>query len=131
MSFNRKAYNAAYYQTNRQAALDRQSLYRKNNNAQVREGTRAWAIKYPERAKESYWRKDLKYIFGISFEEYSSLLEKQGGVCAICKRPPKAKKLGVDHCHETGVLRGLLCFSCNAAIGSFRDELDRLKAAVE
>src|SRR5215467_6279359 len=61
--------------------------------------------------------------YGITFEEYQALLNKQGGVCAICgeletetmKRTDKLKQLAVDHCHVTGKVRALLCSSCNQA----------------
>ena len=58
-------------------------------------------------------------------------LAEQGGGCAVCGRPPKeGKSLHVDHDHETGYVRGLLCFSCNAALGHFQDDLDRIDAAL-
>lgn len=41
------------------------------------------------------------------------MLELQGGVCAICKKPPKKKRLEVDHDHRSGIVRGLLCWKCN------------------
>ena len=46
-------------------------------------------------------------------EEYHTLLGKQGGVCFLCGRPPRRKRLCVDHCHFTGKVRGLLCMKCN------------------
>jgi hypothetical protein len=48
------------------------------------------------------------------------MFEGQSGVCAICGRPPGAKRLDVDHNHETGKIRGLLCGSCNRAPACFR-----------
>jgi hypothetical protein len=47
------------------------------------------------------------------------MLEAQGGVCAICKAAPAAH---VDHDHETGAVRALLCFHCNGGPGQFRDD---------
>ena len=64
-------------------------------------------------------RRNLKKNYGITVEEYDALLEKQGGVCAICKRPPKKVRLAVDHDHgQTGreSVRGLLCWICNKKI---------------
>lgn len=64
----------------------------------------------------------------------------QKGLCAICHRPEIAKstskrggvkKLAVDHCHEEGHVRGLLCVRCNAGIGYFDDDVKRLQAAID
>jgi hypothetical protein len=74
--------------------------------------------------------------FGITIDQYDRLLEEQRGVCAICKREEvKAKQgvimaLAVDHCHKTGKVRGLLCNSCNLALGKFGDDAGRLRAAI-
>ncbi len=59
------------------------------------------------------------------------MLEAQGGGCAICGKPPGDIALHVDHCHETGRVRGLLCFSCNAGLGQFRHDPDLLYQAME
>ena len=78
----------------------------------------------------------LKYLYGITIEEYEALLEAQGGVCAVCKRPQRKVAWGavvmmsVDHDHKTGVVRGLLCYHCNAGLGFFDDDPELLEAAV-
>ena len=64
---------------------------------------------------------------------YSLRLADQGGVCAVCGEPPKKGRLHVDHCHETGKVRGLLCQSCNVALGYAGDnwyQLMRLAAYI-
>jgi hypothetical protein len=64
--------------------------------------------------------------YGLSQQEVDELIESQGGVCAICQyRPAKH----VDHDHVTGVVRGVLCFPCNAALGHFKDRIDLLMRA--
>ncbi len=63
--------------------------------------------------------------FGITYERYVEMLATQGGGCAICRRAEfsidgqsgKVRSLAIDHCHESGAVRGLLCSSCNRAIG--------------
>jgi Recombination endonuclease VII len=63
--------------------------------------------------------------FKITLEQYDSLLVKQMGCCAICSRQRLEfnKDFAVDHCHETGKVRGLLCLNCNVAIGNFQESL--------
>jgi hypothetical protein len=69
--------------------------------------------------------------YGISVAEYDALLAKQGGICAICSRTcSTGRRLSVDHEHDSGRIRGLLCNSCNRAIGLFGDDPARLHAAI-
>lgn len=69
----------------------------------------------------------LKHRYGITPEEYASLLLKQNGVCAICRKPETkirggtVVQLSVDHDHVTGAIRGLLCMACNLMIGNALD----------
>lgn len=73
----------------------------------------------------------LKKLYGMSPEEYSTLMAAQGGKCAICRSSCPRGRLSVDHNHETGEIRGLLCRDCNRALGIFRDDPDRLRKAAE
>lgn len=81
-----------------------------------------------ERQKRSY---NLSKKFGISIETYESLLDRQGGVCAICFSPPKKRRLAVDHCHGSGMVRGLLCARCNQGVGYFADDPVRMERAAQ
>ena len=72
----------------------------------------------------------LKKNFNLTEEEYNIILSKQGGVCFLCKRPPKKMRLSVDHRHGDGLLRSLLCWKCNNAIGSFRENIALLQAVI-
>ena len=73
----------------------------------------------------------LKHKYGITGEQYAEMLEAQGGVCAICGRECQSRnRLAVDHCHETGKVRGLLCAHCNRALGMLGDSVNVLTAAV-
>ena len=62
------------------------------------------------------WRA-IKKKYGLGREDYFRILAEQGGVCFICQRDPlkirPKRNLSVDHCHETGKIRGLLCYGCN------------------
>ena len=69
-------------------------------------------------------------LYGVDESWYNSTLEKQGGCCAVCgvKNPELSRKganyFSIDHCHETGKVRGLLCSKCNAGIGMLGDNLE-------
>jgi hypothetical protein len=67
----------------------------------------------------------------MSVETYEALLDVQRGVCALCMRPPVKNRLAVDHDHETGRIRGLLCAPCNKALGILGDSTAALLRAVE
>lgn len=62
--------------------------------------------------------------YGMTEQEYEDMAAAQGYKCRICERPAANErygKLSIDHCHSTGVVRGLLCMYCNTALGKFRD----------
>lgn len=73
----------------------------------------------------------LRQQFGITLDDYNVMLEAQGGVCAICGNIDPVRSLAVDHCHETGKVRGLLCRDCNQGLGLYRDNITRLHKAAE
>lgn len=77
--------------------------------------------------------RDYKTLYGITIEDYNTILSKQKGRCAICKMlpdpnrtdasgRPRGHKLYVDHCHTTNQVRGLLCEGCNRGLGFFHDD---------
>lgn len=68
--------------------------------------------------------------FGLAAGEYDRLLAAQDSKCAICDQPPSGRRLAVDHCHETGKVRQLLCGSCNRGIGMFKHDAGLLLKAV-
>jgi hypothetical protein len=59
------------------------------------------------------------------------MLYKQGGKCGICGSVSNGKRLAIDHDHETGRVRGLLCQQCNTALGLFKDQVELLKKAID
>lgn len=68
--------------------------------------------------------------YGITSAQYDAIWAQQGGRCAICDEAEGKRQLSVDHDHETGAIRGLLCMLCNMGIGALRDDPDRLAAAM-
>ena len=75
----------------------------------------------------------IKKLYGLTTEEYQRIYKHQGGSCAICQRAKGiAKKLAVDHDHEAGYVRGLLCTRCNRnVLGHLRDDTEALQRAID
>jgi hypothetical protein len=73
----------------------------------------------------------LKKQYGLTLEQFDEMLEAQDGACALCGREQVGMRLHVDHCHASGVVRGLLCSNCNTGLGMFGDDPDRLIAAIQ
>lgn len=86
-----------------------------------RRGKSSPNFKHGETKTAAYqYRIRLKARYGIDGERYDEMFKRQGGRCAICgagKDENRGHTLAVDHCHQTGVVRGLLCHTCNRAIG--------------
>lgn len=94
-----------------------------------------WCCKscYREYARErkEYGRNNyLIRKYGITQDDYLKMVADQGGRCAICGSESD-KSFHIDHCHETGKVRGLLCGPCNHAIGLMYDDPETLRAAAE
>ncbi len=71
----------------------------------------------------------LRRLFDLTPQEYQKMADWQEGCCAICRRPPKRVPLGVDHCHRTGLIRGLTCLRCNRALALLGDDPERAHIA--
>lgn len=79
--------------------------------------------RYPtsEEQKQKQWERQIKRNYGITIADYDRMFAEQNGACMGCYQPPKKQRLSVDHCHETGRVRGLLCQNCNIALGLVND----------
>lgn len=90
-----------------------------------------------EKGKRNTKSKKLKQRYGINLNDYEAMLRRQRNKCLICRKPErriiagKLIQLSVDHCHRTGVVRGLLCSSCNVAIGMFEESVKTMKRAID
>lgn len=108
--------------------------------------SKAWYHRNKDRVKqynteESGYRAGRAKLFrqyGITMEEFDSMYVEQRGLCKICGNPEtvlgsggKVKTLAIDHDHETGQVRGLLCNNCNRAIGLLKDNADLLRTAAD
>lgn len=103
----RKQYEKEYYS-------ERRPLYR--------EREKVWRSKNPDKIRNS----NLKHGYGITLEDYKKMCLEQDHKCLICNN---ISKLFVDHCHKTKKVRGLLCNSCNKALGLFKDNPKALERA--
>jgi hypothetical protein len=80
--------------------------------------TKAWRLANPERHKGHRLKK-----YGITYADFTAMLDRQDSRCAICRDPlDLGKNTHVDHCHDTGAVRGILCNRCNVAIGLLRND---------
>ena len=74
----------------------------------------------------------VRAMYGMEPKAYIALHQKQAGKCAICSEKPNTQRgLHLDHCHETGAIRGLLCHNCNVALGCFKDDPALLMRAIK
>lgn len=133
------AYDTRYRAENRERVLEggrrryRTPKYTERRAAYMKSPARAAVLaryRATEAGKTAPRRHALKKHYGLTLADYQRMFDEQGGRCAICGDPPSDKhRLQVDHCHATGKVRSLLCFTCNAGLGSFRDDKDKLLAA--
>ena len=83
-----------------------------------------WKAKNPDKVRDS----QLRSYYGIGLADYVRMLDAQNGVCAICQAPPLPNRnLDVDHDHDTGQIRGLLCNRCNKILGQAEDSAELLR----
>ena len=127
MSPDQKAKQTAISRAYREANKERLATARKKkyleNRAELRKKAKETRPKYAEKMKK-YHR---TYRYGITDEQYQTMLIEQHGRCACCW---EQDKLVVDHDHKTGTVRGLLCSPCNKGMGFFRDDIRNLKTAI-
>lgn len=102
-------------------------IWRDKNPAKVKAIFQRAYTKNPDRFANAR----LMHEYGISLDKYNELFQIQKGLCAICDSSCKSgKRLSVDHNHDTGEVRGLLCRICNTAIGFFGDDIKKLRKAI-
>ena len=111
----RKLYNERKRAKRRREKLN--GTYKKQN---VSESSQAFS-------KDKY----LKKTYGVSSDWYDEQFKAQGGVCYICCRPSGSKSLMVDHCHNTGSVRKLLCFQCNTSLGLVKENIGVLYSMID
>jgi len=119
----------ANYLANSEREIARVKQWQQANPDRVRAAQRKRRSQPGSKLADRAWH--LKRKYGMTLKQYDDLLTAQEGRCAICEEPPRADvSLHIDHDHNTGVVRGLLCFRCNNALGDFADDGGRLIRAV-
>ncbi len=125
MTEERREYNRRWYEANRERSIARVKAWGDANKERKNENSRRWREENPGKEEESR----LKKKYGITRDDFDKMVDAQVGLCAVCLRKPL--RLHVDHCHETGRIRGLLCGSCNRAIGLLGDCPESLRRAID
>jgi hypothetical protein len=143
-----RAYQAKWKRDNPEKYLKSRRRYEKKNRKRIRKVHAIWAKKHPEKIREYEARRKLRRqgaplreinllrSYGITAADYNKLLRSQKGRCAICRKREtskgklgKPRSLGIDHCHKTDKIRGLLCSRCNIGVGHLLDSPRLLRAA--
>lgn len=89
------------------------------------------SIEYYYADTEKARRHKLKNAYGITIEEYNEFSKEINHLCMICDSVcPSKRRLAVDHDHNNGIIRGLLCINCNKGLGNFKDNIDLLEKAI-
>lgn len=113
-----------------------ESFYR---NGRTSDGRQSWCKDCQKSKRSSLdkwnrgysaWKAQLRKSFDMTPEDYFEMLESQNGVCWICEKEDGDRRLAVDHDHETGEIRGLLCRNCNVGLGHFKDSASLLARAI-
>lgn len=119
-----------FYSVNRKTCKKCKIRKSKNWKTDNRDRVNAWSRGHAKTPKRQTYKKfvTIKYRYGISLEEYKAMEARQCMRCAICNSSP-SETFHIDHCHKTGVVRGLLCGACNRGIGAFYDNPENLEAA--
>lgn len=104
-----------YYRTYcSSCGAERSRIYGANNKHRRNERLKTWRRENPDKARLNDFRKRLRHKYNMSPAQLDQLLQAQGGKCWICQ---EEKRLVIDHNHETGRVRGLLCPICNTLLG--------------
>jgi hypothetical protein len=127
-----------YYCKNKELVKNKSKKWYKENKDRANEYTKNYNIQNKEKVSVSKRNLVLLKAYGMTEKDYEDLYNSQNGVCAICGKPEtsihnktnKPRRLAVDHDHATGKVRGLLCGSCNTAMGKFCDSVQVLQKVI-
>lgn len=112
----------------KQCKKDYRKMWYQRNKKRLNEESKRYLLSNPKIYN------NLKYRFNnFTEDDYNNLFVEQNGCCAICgaHQSELSRRLAVDHNHETGHIRGLLCMKCNTALGKFYDSVEVLQNAIK
>ena len=115
-----------YYRLNRSARIAKAREYVRENPERARLQRRKYYVENRERLLH---KQRLERV-GLTESDYDHMIVDQKGVCAICKQTNRGRQLIPDHCHQTMIVRGLLCHNCNVGIGLLKDSAEILESAL-
>lgn len=125
----KREYNRAYHAAHRAERRARDAInrekhrvdqvkYRADNPEKARATCAAWRAQNPDNVRSLKLKQ-----YGITAAQYDAMLTAQDGACASCGRPPTAKRrMHVDHNHDTGQVRAILCNGCNTSFGHLQED---------
>jgi len=122
----------SYRMKHRNQVLESHSKYYRKNRNSILKKDRAYCQKNREKinVRMRNWR--MKKMYGITIEQFESLLAKQENKCAICGvLRSNNRRFSVDHDHKMGYVRGILCHLCNCMIGMSRDNVVILESGIQ
>jgi hypothetical protein len=108
--------------------------YQIEHKDQMAKYSEKYRLKYIETYADYARNTKYKQNYGITIEDYNKMFDDQNGLCAICSNPEskgRSKHFHVDHDHLTGKIRGLLCSTCNTALGKFNDDINLINKAIK
>lgn len=121
----KRQYFREYYKK-RKTELD---AYKKEWLEKNPEKSIEYSKKYNDKTTEKRRQYQRKHLYGLTHEQFEEMLKQQDNKCALCSKSFDETKVFVDHCHNVGNVRGLLCPSCNTALGLIKDDLGWLSKA--
>lgn len=108
--------------------VKRVTAWQKANPEKVKANQRKWRDTHRSHIVKMWYVKK----YNLTTEQVQAILDQQDGRCAICgSQDPGKRGWFVDHNHETGEVRGVLCMSCNVGLGHFKDSVSRLRSAIK
>lgn len=121
-----------YWADNKHRLKEKRRQYYQDHKEVILKKDKEYKLKHQEKRYLSNRRGELRRYYGISLEQYKEMWASQEGKCLICLRHEDTlpKRLCVDHNHNTGKVRGLLCIRCNLAIGLLAESTDVFQRCV-
>jgi hypothetical protein len=124
-------YDHQRYLRKKQEYAPVRAKYRQEHKEEMRQWHHEHYLKNKELHSQQARERHLYHKYKLTIEEFDALFREQSGMCAVCGDDLKpGKSTHVDHDHETGIIRGLLCHNCNRMLGYAQDDIEVLSKAI-